>query len=384
MHLITFVLNCYFTFLSALLCLSLSTEVKSLINLDNSVTLISTCVVLAQTPVEAARPWTWGHCACLLPGLFQYHIILLGSMHRCAWAAYPGLWLNSALAGIEPVISQLQVESPITLPLSSTVAFAEANSCFGVVLQQAARAAMMQPRMGISPSAAAAAISICDMPAYNPSARPRMHMMHAGGGPMARPGVPLHSGQMYEAANAAGMQAGNVASVMWRQQSRNVGPHPQNCVLQTQPPMSAYVTQQPRVQCVTQPEWTRFNGHSPYQHPTDRLSQHQFQQLQQRHMVPSSAMLQKQLPTYQHVVDQRLHQDAMVRQAWQQQQQRHLMHPQSVPQHPHYSVAGDPCHIARYRQAASMIPVSGSCVTAVPTVSSAVWCTHCRVVGILW
>jgi len=243
-----------------------------------------------------------------------------------------------------------------------------------VMLQQTSLAALMQsPHVGITSSLPVAVPSSAVIPAYNTSTMPRMHMMPAAAsGPqlsanIARPRVPLHIGQMsrlpeqvcgkvYDACNTTAIQAGNMASMhaqVWQQNSQ-FSSHQPNSRLQPQP-MSAYMTQQPHVQapvsgCGTVPDWSRFSGQLPYQ----QLPQYH-QLRQQRHQVPSGTVIRQQLPTYQSVVDERLHQDMLLKHTWQQQQQRHLMHFQSVSHH-HSTVAGvasEPCDVGGFRQAAS-------------------------------
>jgi len=134
------------------------------------------------------------------------------------------------------------------------------------------------------------------------------------------------------------------------------------------------MTQQPRVQASgcgsgTVPDWSsRFNGQPPYQQ-SERLPHHRHQQ-QQRLMMPTGAMIRQQLPTYQNVVDQHLYQDMMLKHTWQQQQQqRHLMHLQSMSQHHRYivpSVASESCNVGGFCQV-----VSSGCVMT-PSTSSPV------------
>jgi len=261
------------------------------------------------------------------------------------------------------------------------------------VLRQTSVAALMQSRVsahvGVTGSLHDAARSNAVIPVYNTSTRPRMHLMSAASGTsqlsanVARPRVALHSAQMaercdklYDSVDTATRMA-SIRAQVWQQQSNQLqsnqfGAHQESSQLELQP-MPAYMMAQKRhVQapvsgCGTIPEWSRFSGQMPYQQ-SERLPQ---QQQQQRHMVPTGPMIRHQLPTYQNVIDQRLHQDMMIKRTWQQQQQRHLMHFQSLSHH-HSSIAGvvsEPCDIGGFRQAAS-----SSCIytATVSTVSSAV------------
>lgn len=232
------------------------------------------------------------------------------------------------------------------------------------------------PRVRASASLPSSAI----IPAYNTSTMPRMHMMPAASANITRPRVPLNSGQMsaltdrvpdklYDACNATDVHAGKMASMraqVW-QQNNQFRPHQQNSHLQLQP-VPAYMAQQPVSACGQVPSWSRFSGQLPYQQP-ERLPQHH-QLQQQRHLLPSNTMIRHQLPTYQNVVDERLHQDMMLKHTWQQQQQqqqRHLMHFQSLSHH-HSSIAGvasEPCDVGGFRQAAS-----NSCMISLTSASA--------------
>ena len=205
-------------------------------------------------------------------------------------------------------------------------------------------------------------------------------MMPAANANISRPRVPLNSGQMsaltdrvpdklYDACNATDVHAGKMASMraqVW-QQNNQFRPHQQNSHLQLQP-VPAYMAQQPVSACGQVPSWSRFSGQLPYQQP-ERLPQHH-QLQQQRHLLPSNTMIRHQLPTYQNVVDERLHQDMMLKHTWQQQQQqqqRHLMHFQSLSHH-HSSIAGvasEPCDVGGFRQAAS-----NSCMISLTSASA--------------
>jgi len=244
----------------------------------------------------------------------------------------------------------------------------------------------VSPHVAVTASLHVAAPGNAVIPVYNTSTRPRMHMMPAASvasqlsANIARPRVALHSGQMaercdklYDSVDTTARMASMRAQV-WQQQSSQFGVHQESSQLELQPMPAYMMTQKRHVQapvsgCGTMPEWSRFSGQLPYQQ-SERLPQHQ-QQQQQRHMVPTGAMIRHQLPTYQNVIDQRLHQDMMIKRTWQQQQQRHLMHFQSL-SHQHSSITGvvsEPCDIGGFRQAAS-----NSCVytATVSTVSSAV------------
>lgn len=210
-------------------------------------------------------------------------------------------------------------------------------------------------------------------------------MMPAAGANIARPRVPHNTAQMsvltdrvcdklYDACNATDIHADKMASMraqVW-QQNNQFRPHQQNSHLQLQS-VPAYMAQQPVSACGQVPGWSsRFSGQLPYQQP-ERLPQHH-QLQQQRHLLPSNAMIRHRLPTYQNVVDERVHQDMMLKHSWQQQQQqRHLMHFQSVSHH-HSTIAGvasEPCDVGGFRQAAS-----NSCMislTSASAVSSTVW-----------
>lgn len=254
--------------------------------------------------------------------------------------------------------------------------------------QQTSHAALMQSRVSAHVSVTTSMPVGSLIPAYNTSTRPRMHMMPAASGPqlsanIARPRVPVHGGLAAERCEKlydADVQAGRMASVRapaWQQNSQ-FSPHPQNCQLPLQPVPMYTMTQQLRVQAPVSgsvPEWSRLSGQLPYQQSERLPPHHQLQQ--QRHMVPPGAMIRQQLPTYQSVVDQRIHHDLMLKHTW-QQRQRHFMHFQSV-SHQHSSVGGvvnEPCDVGGFRAAASndgcMMPLTSSFTAPAVAVSSAI------------
>jgi len=255
----------------------------------------------------------------------------------------------------------------------------------------------VSPHVSITASLPVPAPGSAVIPAYNTSTIPRMHMMPAARVPanIGRLRVPVHGGQMsglaervcdkpYDACNTTDVQAGNVALMraqLWQQNSQ-FSPHQQNSRLQPQP-MSAYMTQQPHVQppisgCGTVPGWSGFRGQLPYQQQSERLPQHHQLQQQQRHLMTSGTMTRQQLPTYQKVIGERLHQDMMLKHTWQQQQQQqHLMHFQSVSHH-HSTIGGvasKPCDVGGFGQATSngcMISLTSAYTAAASAVSSSV------------
>ena len=240
----------------------------------------------------------------------------------------------------------------------------------------------ISPHVGIRASLPVAVPNRAVIPAYNTTAGPRVQVMAAID--TARPRAPVHSGQtpalaergcnniLYNVGSTSDLPPSKMAAMhaqMW-QQNRQFNAQSQNCRLQPQP-MSAYMTQQQRMQapgCGTLPDWSsRFNSQSPYQQSERLPHHHHHQQQQQRLAMPSGTMIRQQLPTYQNVVDQHLHQD-MMKHTWHQQQQ-HLLHLQSMSQHHRYvvaSVAGESCDVGGFRPAAS-----SNCVMA-PSSSSAV------------